>query len=85
MNETTVALTDYVLVLECAAFAVALVRTRSASLERALWLAAFLGGTVHGFFPSETSRVGAALWTATMLAIGVTGWSTLGLAAAIGL
>ncbi|MBK7973823.1 MAG: hypothetical protein IPK07_11335 [Deltaproteobacteria bacterium] len=40
---------------------------------------------MHGFFPSETSRVGAALWTATMLAIGVTGWSTLGLAAAIGL
>lgn len=89
MNETTVALTDYVLVVECAAFAIALARTRAPSPERLAWLAFFgatacaalLGGTVHGFFASETSRVGAALWTATMLAIGVTGWSTLALAA----
>ncbi len=93
MNETAVALTDYVLALECTGFAIALARGAAASLERALWLAFFgatacaalLGGTVHGFFPSETSRLGAALWTATMLAIGVTGWSTLALAARLSL
>jgi hypothetical protein len=91
MNETTVALTDYVLAGECTAFAALVARGYRASSERTLWLtffgstafAALAGGTVHGFFASATSGVGPRLWTATMLAIGVTGWSVLGLAACL--
>lgn len=88
MSESAVALTDYLLLAECVGFAAYLRRSKR-SLERSLWLAFFsstgvaalTGGTYHGFFPGQSVGVGGALWLATLLAIGVTGFAELGLAA----
>ena len=79
MTEPDVALTDYALFVECAAFAWLI--TRRSAERRALrpWtvrffastaLAALFGGTVHGFFAAETGSIGRVLWKASMLAIG---------------
>ena len=80
MKEPDVTLTDYALALECAVFCVLLLRGGGWDVLRRWWavffasvgLAALIGGTVHGFLPGN-----AALWTATMLTLGVTslaGW-----------
>jgi len=92
VNEPAVTLTDYALALECTAFAVAVLRSPSMPKGRRAWLvtffgsaagAAFFGGTVHGFLPDPTSPAHTALWTATLLAIGVTAFSGWGLGAAL--
>jgi xanthosine utilization system XapX-like protein len=81
MTEPDVALTDYGVTLECALLTGLLflgVATRGA-LRRsfaiffaASGMAALAGGTVHGFFPSEDSIVGAALWRIALLGLGLT-------------
>lgn len=88
MTEPVVTLTDYGLAVECAVLAGLCWRHRPSPFRP--WLTTFfvaaalaplLGGTVHGFFPDETfgQRI---LWSATLLAIGVTalsGWALGGL------
>ncbi len=88
MTEPVVTLTDYGLAVECAVLAALCWRHRPGPFRG--WLTVFfvaaalaplLGGTVHGFFPDEgpAQRV---LWSATLLAIGVTalaGWALGGL------
>ena len=76
MHEPAVVLTDYLLAVECAAFAVVLARR---SVDGA-WVAVFaatsvasvLGGTVHGFFPGPDDTAGGLLWAMTLLCVGVT-------------
>jgi Family of unknown function (DUF6962) len=83
LHEPDVALTDYVLALECALLAWLLYRAKSphSPIKRAfvgfyVWigLAAILGGTFHGFFTSE-SILGVSLWCGVMLSIGLTGFA----------
>ncbi|WP_242337222.1 MULTISPECIES: hypothetical protein [Anaeromyxobacter] len=84
MLEPDVTLTDLGLALECAAFAVLLSREGGARARR--WFAGFfavlgaaaaLGAIEHGFVADKTSSVGAVVWSATLLAVGlgaVAGW-----------
>ena len=86
MTEPDVALTDYVLALESVILAVLLMNQPAGRPDLQLWfvvfftaagLASALGGTVHGFFVARPSRLGSALWRATLVAIGVVaaaGW-----------
>ena len=86
MTEPGVTLTDYLLALECGAFALWLQRgapdTRALRPAFVLFfaaasLAALLGGTVHGFFGHEGSAGFRLLWPATLLSIGcgaTAGW-----------
>ena len=85
MLEPDVALTDYLLAAETALFAWLLWRPRPGSDLRtpfvvffaATSVGALAGGTVHGFFPSSASGLGATLWRVTLLSVGVTalcGW-----------
>src|SRR2546428_7173290 len=90
MTEPDVALTDYALALECAAFCMLALRwpTSDARLRR-WWIVFFasigagslLGGTVHGFFRVEGTPGYAILWPATILALGVTSTATWTIAA----
>ena len=87
MTEPDVALTDYGLVLECAFLTGLLYRpATSRNQQRRLFalflassgIAALAGGTVHGFFLSEDSLIGAILWRCALVALGLTafaGWS----------
>jgi cytochrome bd-type quinol oxidase subunit 2 len=79
MTEPDVVITDYVLAAECALFAgllcfrntpVSYARRCFAALFASLGLAAFLGGTVHGFFADEAARGARILWSATLLSVG---------------
>jgi hypothetical protein len=81
-----VTLTDYGLALESAGLAYWTHRQPPRPLRRWMTLffgassaATLLGGTVHGFFPSEDSPGHRLLWPATMLSTGVaalSGWAT---------
>ena len=91
MNEPGVTLTDYALGLECAFFALWLLAYGQMDHPLRLWfiiffvsigLAAFTGGTVHGYFANEGADEGTLgrtlLWVTTLIAIGVTalsGWA----------
>jgi hypothetical protein len=77
--EPDVTLTDYGLTIMCALIARALLRMDVerpvlrnwfAAFFTAIAAAAFLGGTVHGFFPDITSAGYRALWPATLFSIG---------------
>jgi hypothetical protein len=95
MSEPAVALTDYILAIESAIFAILLHRRRPSALQ--FWLtvyfasvcaASLFGGTVHGFFShlqSSTRQTlwSQALWSATLLAIGVTALATWFMVAAL--
>ncbi|MGH7768223.1 MAG: DUF6962 family protein [Candidatus Binatia bacterium] len=81
MTEPDVALTDYGLALESAVFAFLIYRRGIREWPLRTWftaffgsisLASFAGGTVHGFFNDEQTAGHAVLWSATLLAIGVT-------------
>ena len=87
MNEPDVTLTDYALGLECALFALWLLAYGQADHPLRVWfitffvsigLAAFTGGTVHGYFPNQGTLGHTLLWLTTLIAIGVTalsGWA----------
>ena len=86
MHEPDVTLTDYALTLECGLFAYWLLVHGQADNPLRLWfavffasigLAAFSGGTVHGYFPNADTFGHSVLWGATLIAIGLTalcGW-----------
>jgi len=78
--EPDVALTDFGLAAECALFAGWLVwrgltgnplRRWFVVLFAALGLGALLGGITHGFLPDAGSDAARAVWSATLMAIGV--------------
>lgn len=80
MAEPAVTLTDYGLAALCAVLAHLLFHRGAPGSGYRGWfttffiatgLAALLGGTVHGFFPDESSPAHSMLWTATLLCIGV--------------
>jgi hypothetical protein len=79
MTEPDVAITDYLLALECAAFVWLLyrrdptsrpMRNSFALFFAATAAAAIAGGTVHGFFLHPPSLAGDLLWRITLLAVG---------------
>lgn len=85
LTEPAVTLTDYALAIECAVFAVLLLRRDPSDRTQRFWLVVFfasiggaslLGGTVHGFFPDTASPGHGVLWSATLLAILVTSLAT---------
>jgi hypothetical protein len=83
LQEPAVTLTDYALAVECAVLAWLVRRHRRAEGARVCWfasffgalgVAAFLGGTAHGFAMDEDSPAGSIVWSVTLLAIG---WAAL--------
>lgn len=79
MLEPAVTLTDYGLTIECWLLAWFVMKTNRTAL--ASWwvaffgfigLASLIGGTVHGFFPDESTTLYSILWDANMIAIGCT-------------
>jgi hypothetical protein len=92
MSEPDVTLTDYGLAIECAVFAFLLYSgNRNAPLRSWFTLffastgvAAFLGGTVHGFFPDTASAGYRILWPATLIAIGLTAMAAWIIGASLG-
>lgn len=88
MAEPAVTLTDYGLFLECAAFALLLSRLPLNPLSPwfvlffgSLGLAALFGGTVHGFFPGESSIGYKILWPGALIGLGLTALAGWGIAA----
>lgn len=83
MTEPDVTLTDYLLALEAAVFAWLVWNGTASEILRlpftiffgATALAAAAGGTVHGFFPTGTTRLGVVLWRVTLVALGVTAFA----------
>ena len=86
MTEPDVALTDYALAVECAAFAI-WIYVRGSPVKFRRWLVLFFaaaaiaplaGGTVHGFFLDEASLGAQILWPLALAAVGVAalaGWA----------
>jgi len=80
LTEPDVALTDYLLALEAAVFALLVwngghsenLRVPYTIFFGATAMAAAAGGTVHGFFAGATTTAGVALWRLTLVALGVT-------------
>jgi uncharacterized membrane protein len=76
VTEADVALTDFALTIECAAFALALAR-RPRSASSIAFVAVFalsaiataLGGIVHGFAPQPDTPAYRVLWPATLVAV----------------
>jgi len=90
LKEPSVTLTDYLLTIECGLFAWWLFDISSAHVTlqsyfvgifAALAIAALFGGTVHGFFPVETSLGYRILWPSTMLAVGAAAYCAWGIGA----
>ena len=84
ITELDVALTDYGLALECVLFTYLLIRRRDGQRSLQTWFALFFGslsaaaltgGTMHGFFLESQTAGKSILWSATLLAIGVTALS----------
>ena len=71
MTEPDVALTDFAIAVECAAFAVLCARARRplVGMFASTAVGAVTGGLVHGFAADEGSRAYGVLWPATLLAI----------------
>lgn len=79
MHEPAVAITDFVLAAECAAFAFLVARTLAKGSYR-MWLLVFFisiaagalfGGITHAYFPNDTPGA-EVIWICTMIAIGIT-------------
>jgi hypothetical protein len=79
MTEPVVALTDFLVALECGLLGMWLARERTAR-EAWAWLllfgsigfAALMGGISHGFFPDDARGPGLAVWQATLAGLGLT-------------
>jgi hypothetical protein len=83
--EPDVALTDFVLAIECAWFAVWLYRRSPMRLTSSRWfvlffaalsVSALLGGISHGFLSDTQSNVYRTVWAATLLSIGMAAFSS---------
>jgi hypothetical protein len=83
--EPDVALTDFVLAIECAWFAVWLYRRSPMGQSSSRWfvlffaalsVSALLGGISHGFLSDTQSSVYRTAWGATLLSIGVASFSS---------
>jgi hypothetical protein len=79
MTEPVVALTDFLVALECGLLGVWMARERPAGgawawllLFGSAGLAALMGGISHGFFPENTRGLGLVVWQATLAALGLT-------------
>lgn len=81
MHQVDITLTDFFLSAECFVFAALLFarKSRSRIAELAfsatfatLGLAALFGGIWHGFYSQFPSSAGTVIWTATLLALGLT-------------
>lgn len=92
MTEADVTLTDYALALEGVVFLFLLQRGRTHPGRLRSWFMLFFasmsaaslcGGTVHGFFLDEQTLGSVILWPATLLAIGITTFSTWAIAACL--
>jgi len=89
MTEPDVALSDYVLFLECLIFALLLLRKHGrlsswfALFFGSISLASLFGGTVHGFFSSPLSLGFLILWPLTLVQIGLTAFAGWGVGARI--
>jgi hypothetical protein len=88
--EPDVALTDFGLAIECARMAASLHWHASAGRPLRRWfviffaasgIGALLGGITHGFLPDIWSTIYRVIWSATLLAIGITGLSSWGIGA----
>lgn len=88
--EPDVALTDFALALECAAFAWWLRPQRRRRNRRRFWFTAFfaalaaaalLGGSVHGFIADKHSALHDAIWCGTLIAIGLAAFTSWGIGA----
>ena len=88
--EPDVALTDFGLAIECACMAAWLHWHASAGRPLRRWfviffaasgIGALLGGITHGFLPDIRSTIYRVIWSATLLAIGITGLSSWGIGA----
>lgn len=88
--EPDVALTDFGLAVECACLAAWLQRRIPARSRLRTWFVIFfaalgigavLGGIAHGFLPDTRSTIYHAVWSATLLAIGITALSSWAVAA----
>jgi hypothetical protein len=85
--EPDVALTDFVLAIECVCFAVWLYRRSPTGRTSFRWfvlffaalsVSALLGGISHGFFADTQSTIYRTVWAATLISIGVaasSGWA----------
>jgi hypothetical protein len=90
VHERAVAITDFILALECAVFAFLIARRLPKGTYR-MWLLVFFvsiaagalcGGITHAYFPDDTPGA-RATWVATMLAIGVTALACWNLSAEV--
>lgn len=91
LDEPGVAITDFMLAVECMVFAILLARNLSAHSHKATpWfismfaftsLASFTGGILHGFFDSPTKSLHLLFWNITLLAVGAVAVSIFNLAA----
>lgn len=92
MTEPDVALTDYFLAVQSAAFAMIHWRRNPPTDRLRIWFTLFFagiagatlcGGTVHGFFQNELTTGYAILWPMTMAFVGISTLATCMLGAAI--
>ena len=80
VTEPDVAITDYLLAIESVVLAALLISQPHARPDFQVWFVAFfiatglasaLGGTVHGFYVAQPSRLGTVLWRGALISIGV--------------
>lgn len=85
LHEPDVALTDFVLALECGWFSAWLFGRRAAigrpgaafiAFFAAVGIAALLGGISHGFLPDHQSALARTVWAGTLIAIGAAAFSS---------
>jgi hypothetical protein len=91
ITEPDVALTDYLLTVECIALPVWLyLKTSAKRISLIKWyllfyvsvaIASLAGGTFHGFFTGPRSAAGSIIWCFTLIAIGANALSSWNLSA----
>jgi hypothetical protein len=89
--EPDVALTDYALAVESFLFSAWIHGIRASSSLRfwfvvlfgSIGMAAFVGGTVHGFLTDPQTRASSICWMITMIVLGISALSEYGIAARI--
>lgn len=83
MHEIDVAVTDYILFIECLIFSWLIHKSThlNKSYQKALLLvfmslavSALIGGTYHGFFSQIETTTSQIIWTSTLICIGITAY-----------